>query len=72
MDMIAVTPLALSIGSIAFAAYNHYTSTDKGNAVRLSVLETNRVNDVERLERIETKVNAVDTKVDRVLERMAK
>lgn len=70
MDILAVAPLGLSIGSLAIAAVHRYTSTDKGNAVRLSVLETNRINDVERLTRIETKVDAVDAKVDRVLERM--
>lgn len=58
-------PIILAVISMVLSGYITYNNNDKSIASRLSVVETNRENDVERLNRIEMKI-------DRLLSRPSK
>jgi hypothetical protein len=60
-------PLVLAGLSFAVTAYASYSSNDKATATRITVVETQQKNDDRRLERIETKIDKMDDKVDQIL-----
>ncbi|TXH14492.1 MAG: hypothetical protein E6R03_09195 [Hyphomicrobiaceae bacterium] len=59
-----LTPILISIASMLGSSFVVYTSNDKQLSGRVTAVETNRENDVERLKRIEDKL-------DRLIERAA-
>jgi hypothetical protein len=55
--------------SLIVSGFTAYTRNDSQTTSRISVVETQQQNDASRLNRIELKLDQVDAKLDRVLER---
>jgi hypothetical protein len=71
-----IVPIAIAtisgVISLGVAGYVGYTSNDKELAVKVGQVETQQRNDGDRLNRIEIKVDSVDDKIDRILERVTR
>lgn len=63
-------PGTISIVGFAVSVYVAYNQNDKEVSNRIVALETKDEEDDKRLERIETAVSKVDTKVDKVLDHL--
>lgn len=63
-----LVPVILALGSLLLSGYAAYSHNDKEISNRVTAVETQQKNDHEGIQRVETQLEKVDGKIDRLVE----
>ena len=61
-----ILPVVLALFSLAVSGWASYTNNDKELASRITAVETQQKNDSKGLDRIESKVEKIESKIDQI------